>query len=74
MKAPKPFNKRLTEKDYAKKVLKRLHIQGDREFIEGLYENETDEKTGKAYRITSYNVMLYEVITPSHEGFSFVGN
>ncbi len=51
MKAPKPFNKRLTEKDYAKKVLKRLHIQGDREFIEGLYENETDEKTGKAYRV-----------------------
>lgn len=47
MKVPPIFRKKLTEKAYEKKILKRLYINADREFIASLYGVRVDEKTGK---------------------------
>lgn len=47
MKVPAGFKKKLTEKAYAKKILKRLHIEADRAFIAALFVESVDPKTGK---------------------------
>ncbi len=50
-KIPSVFKKRYTEKKYASKIRKKLHIDADREFIDALFSVQTDQKTGKTVRV-----------------------
>lgn len=50
-KAPSVFKKRYTEKKYASKIRKKLHIAADREYVESLFIEETDPKSGKTFRV-----------------------
>ena len=50
-KIPSVFRKRYTEKKYASKIRKKLHIDADREFIESLFSVRTDPKSGMTVRV-----------------------
>ncbi|MDR1748799.1 MAG: TIGR03545 family protein [Spirochaetaceae bacterium] len=57
IKIPGLFKKRYSEKKYDKKLLHRLYVPADREFIQGLFISETNEKNGKVfYRIDTSQV------------------
>lgn len=55
---PSLYRKKYSEKAFTNKLLKRLHVPRDREWIEGLYETITDEKKGVIKRVIRPNLSL----------------
>ncbi len=55
---PSLYRKKYSEKAFTNKLLKRLHVPRDREWIEALFETVTDEKKGVIKRVIRTNLSL----------------